>query len=151
MRSAWVGGLLVLAATASAVREPPLPEVAAALERIAGAGTVELTTTGRRTGREHTKPVWFVVDDGNILVQAGNDGATDWYRNLEKSPAVTVRRGDYTFRGRAQPIGDAERVEAVHEMFRQKYLTARILSWFGSTIGGGRPVEIVLLSVTQSR
>ncbi len=143
--------VLALAALTHAANEPPLPEVAAALERIADGSTIELTTTGRRTGKEHTKPIWFVVHDGAILVQAGKDGATDWYRNLEKTPAVVVRRGDYTFRARAVPITDAARIETIHALFREKYTSARILSWFGSSIGQGRPVELVPISVAQRR
>src|SRR6267143_3948772 len=75
-----VAPLLVaaLAGLASA-DEPPLPEVAAALARIQDRSTIDLTTTGRKTAKEHTKPIWFVVSDGKIIVQAGQDGKADWY------------------------------------------------------------------------
>ena len=61
---------LLVATVVGTVRgadEPPLPEVATALGRIADESTIELTTTGRTTGHEHTKPVWFVVMDGRIV------------------------------------------------------------------------------------
>jgi deazaflavin-dependent oxidoreductase (nitroreductase family) len=147
MRAA-VACVLAVLATAAAAAERPLPEVAAALDRIKGASTVELTTTGRRTGREHTKPVWFVVDEGKILVQAGKDGRTDWYRNLEKTPAAVVRQAGYSFRVRAVTITDPRRVEAVHKLFTAKYTTAWLLSFFGSRIGQGRPVELVPIAVS---
>jgi hypothetical protein len=57
------------------------------------------------------KPIWFVVDGGKIVVQAGKDGKTDWYQNLAESPTATVRQGDYTFRVRAKRVEDSARVE----------------------------------------
>jgi deazaflavin-dependent oxidoreductase (nitroreductase family) len=149
MRAALACVLGVLAAAAAA--DVPLPEVAAALERIKGASTVELTTTGRKTGKEHKKPVWFVVDDGAIVVQAGKDGKTDWYRNLTKTPAAVVRQDGYSFRVRAVMVNDARRVEAVHKLFTAKYTTAWLLSFLGSSIGQGRPVELVPVAVSVKR
>jgi deazaflavin-dependent oxidoreductase (nitroreductase family) len=131
--------------------EPPLPEVAAALERIRGASTVELTTTGRKTGKAHIRPVWFVVDGGKIVVQAGKDGKTDWYRNLLAHPAVVVRQGEYRFRARAAPVTDPARVAELHRIFLQKYTRAWLLSFVGSSIGRGRPVELLPQAVAVVR
>jgi len=139
------------ATLAGATEELPLPEVAAALQRISDRSTIELTTTGWRSGRDHTKPIWFVVHDGKILIQAGKDGSTDWYRNLTKNPAVRVQQGDYTFRARAVPLTDPVRVGEIHDLFLRKYTSARVLSWFGSSIGQGRPVELVLVAVAVRR
>jgi deazaflavin-dependent oxidoreductase (nitroreductase family) len=131
--------------------ETPLPEVGAALEHIRDASTIELTTVGRRTGRQHTTPIWFVVSDGKVLVQAGKDGKTDWYQNLRKTPMVTLRQGAYSFRARAVPVADPVQIERIHRLFRDKYMSARVLSWFGSSIGHGAPVELTPLSVAVSR
>ena len=122
--------------------EPPLPEVAAALSRIERASTIELTTTGRKTGKEHTKPIWFVVSEQKIVVQAGKSGKTDWYRNLLKMPTGVVRQDGYSFRVRARPVTDPGRIEAIHRLFLKKYTSAWLLSFFGSSIGRGRPVEL---------
>jgi deazaflavin-dependent oxidoreductase (nitroreductase family) len=144
--------LVALAATvAAAEEEPPLPEVNTALERIRDASTIELTTVGRRTGKQHTTPIWFVVSDGKIIVQAGKDGKTDWYQNLRKTPMVNLRQGQYTFRARAVPVADPAQVKRIHGLFTQKYMSARFLSWFGSSIGRGAPVELIPGSVAVSR
>ncbi len=142
---------LVAMLAAAAADEPPLPEAAAALDRIKTASTVELTTTGRKTGKEHSRPVWFVVEDGKVIVQAGKDGKTDWYRNLEKTPTAIVRQGGYRFRVRAVMVADPERVAAVHKLFAAKYTTAWLLSFVGSSIGQGRPVELVPVTVSVRR
>jgi deazaflavin-dependent oxidoreductase (nitroreductase family) len=148
MRAAGAALACVLAVLAAAAAEAPLPEVSAALDRIKSASTIELTTTGRRSGKAHKKPVWFVVDDGAIVVQAGKDGKTDWYRNLKKTPTASVREDGYSFRVRAVMVTDPRRVEAVHQQFTTKYTSAWLLSFFGSSIGRGRPVELVPVAVS---
>ncbi len=151
MRAAGAALACVLGVLAAEAADAPLPEVAAALDRIKSASTVELTTTGRKTGKEHKKPVWFVVEDGTIVVQAGKDGKTDWYRNLTKTPTAVVRQDGYSFRVRAVMVTDPRRVEAVHALFTAKYTTAWLLSFLGSSIGQGRPVELVPVAVSVKR
>jgi deazaflavin-dependent oxidoreductase (nitroreductase family) len=48
-----------------------------------------LTTTGRRSGEEHTNPLIQRTDDGRWVVVASNGGAPDhpgWFKNLEANP-----------------------------------------------------------------
>jgi hypothetical protein len=77
-----------------------------------------------------------------IYLQSGKDGQTDWYRNLLKTPAVTVKIGDRQFRAHARPIDDAAETLRVHELFKRKYWTARIMSWFGGAFGAGKVVRV---------
>jgi deazaflavin-dependent oxidoreductase (nitroreductase family) len=48
-----------------------------------------LTTTGRRTGRPHRIEIWFVGHDDGAYLLAGSR-SSDWYRNLQANPAVTL-------------------------------------------------------------
>src|SRR5437879_1896729 len=82
-----------------------------------------------------------------VLLQAGRDGKTDWYRNLQQNPSVTLHCGSYTFRGRAAVLTDPKRVDEVHRLFLKKYTSAWLLSFVGSSIGRGRPVEVIPWSV----
>jgi deazaflavin-dependent oxidoreductase (nitroreductase family) len=131
--------------------EAPLPEVASALARIRDGSNIEITTTGRKSGKPHTRPIWYVVDDGRILVQSGQDGKTDWYQNVKKTPAVTLKADRYTFRARARLLTDPKDVERVRALFLDKYTRARLLSWVGSGIGQGLPVEMTIDSVAVAR
>ena len=142
---------LVLAVAAAATAHAADADVATALAAIAKRSTIELTTTGRKTGKPHTKPIWFVVDGGKIVVQAGKDGKTDWYQNLLAKPEAEARQSEYAFRVRATPLVDAARVEAIHQLFLSKYTSAWLLSFVGSSIGRGKPVELTPLSVAVSR
>jgi len=143
--------LLAAAPLAAADDDGPLPEVATALSRIRDGSDIELTTTGRKSGKPHSKPIWYVVDGGRIIVQSGRDGKTDWYRNLQKTPAATLKADRYSFRARGRTITDPKEVERVHALFRDKYTSARVLSWVGSGIGQGLPVELTVDSVSVAR
>lgn len=135
--------LLALAPAARAGGTVP----AAQLRSYQDASTIELTTTGRRSGQPRTVTIWFVVDDqGRLYVQSGQEGRTDWYRNLRQTPAVTMRIGELAMRGVATPIDDAAEVARVHELFRQKYLRARLTAWFGGEVGHGKVVQLGELS-----
>jgi deazaflavin-dependent oxidoreductase (nitroreductase family) len=143
--------LLAVSPLASADDDGPLPEVATALSRVRDGSNIEITTTGRKSGKPHTKPIWYVVDGGRVFVQSGKDGKTDWYRNLQKTPAVTLKADRYSFRARGRTITDPKEVERVHTLFRDKYTSARLLSWVGSGIGQGLPVELTIDSVSVVR
>lgn len=151
MRRQLAAALLVTSATLAMAEEPALPEVAAALARVKDRSTIELTTIGRHTAKRHTRPVWFAVSDAHVLLQAGRDGKTDWYRNLQQNPSVTLRAGTYTFRARAVALTDPARIEEIHRLFLRKYTTAWLLSFVGSSIGRGRPVEVTPWSVSEAR
>lgn len=107
------------------------------------ASTLELTTTGRKSGKPRTVTIWFVVDD-RLYVQSGKEGKTDWYQNVLANPAVTVKIDDREFRGQARTITDAAETARVHELFTQKYLSARVMSWFGGGFGSGKVVALDL-------
>jgi deazaflavin-dependent oxidoreductase (nitroreductase family) len=111
------------------------------LEAHAARRMLRLTTIGRRTGRERTVDVWFVLDDGGILVQAGVKGERGWYANLRANPNVKVDLGGRAFVGVAEitPPDEQSRADA---LFRRKYWLARVARWFGSRIGRGKPVRI---------
>jgi deazaflavin-dependent oxidoreductase (nitroreductase family) len=52
-----------------------------------------LTTTGRVSGRPHTIEIWFALDGRTLYLLSGGGDRSDWVRNLQASPGVTVRIG----------------------------------------------------------
>ena len=105
------------------------------------ASTLELTTIGRKSGQARTVTIWYVYGD-RLYVQSGQDGKTDWYQNLLKTAAVIVKIGERTMQGQATPVEDPAEAAHVHELFKQKYLSARVMSWFGGGFGTGKVVAI---------
>lgn len=69
-------------------------------------GTMRLTTTGRRTGRERGVILAYLEDGPNVFTLAMNgwsDGEPAWWLNLQAHPdaVVTLVDGSRTVRGRA--------------------------------------------------
>ena len=62
-------------------------------ERLADKDFAYLTTTGRRTGKEHTIEIWFALHDRRIYMLSGGGPGAYWVRNLRKTPLVRLRIG----------------------------------------------------------
>ena len=90
-------------------------------DALADAREIELTVTGRRSGRQISCHVWFVQQDDNVFLMplAGSD--SDWYKNVRHTPRVEIARDGMALATDATPVTDAERVRRVEEMFRAKY------------------------------
>ena len=116
----------------------------AELEKVADQSTAELTTIGRKSGKPHTTPIWFVYDQGRLYLQAGRGGKTDWYLNLKKNPQMTLKVGTLALSGKAKFITDPKEIERIHGLFASKYLRARLAGMVGSSIGHGKVVEVEL-------
>jgi deazaflavin-dependent oxidoreductase (nitroreductase family) len=114
----------------------------AELEKVANSSTVEITTIGRKSGKSHTRPIWFVYDQGHFYIQSGKGGKTDWYLNLQKNPQMTLKIDTLTLNGTAKFITDPQETERIHGLFRSKYLTARMAGMVGSSIGHGEAVLV---------
>ena len=74
------------------------------LDALGAAEFCYLTTTGRRSGRPHTVEMWFGVHDGRVYLLAGGRERSDWIRNLQAEPRVSVRIGETTRQGRARVL-----------------------------------------------
>lgn len=50
--------------------------------------TIDITTTGRSSGRSRRIEIWFLNVDGRIFI-TGTPGPRDWYANLHTDNALT--------------------------------------------------------------
>jgi len=74
-----------------------------------------LTTTGRRSGREHTHPLGFVADGDSWLVMGSNAALPrqpSWVFNIRSRPDVRIQLGARRFRAIARLLQGAEREKA---------------------------------------
>lgn len=63
-------------------------------------GLLLLTTTGAKTGKQHTAPMMYRRQDDRLLVFASNAGAPThpaWYHNLVAHPEAGVEVGQESF------------------------------------------------------
>jgi deazaflavin-dependent oxidoreductase (nitroreductase family) len=77
-------------------------------EALARSRTVDITTTGARSGEPQRIEIWTWIADGRVYL-TGSPGRRDWYANLKASPelVVHVKRGEpVDLRARARPVED---------------------------------------------
>ncbi|MEU7583258.1 nitroreductase/quinone reductase family protein [Streptomyces sp. NPDC041068] len=82
-----------------------------------GGDLLLLTTTGAKSGKEHTTPLGYVRDGDLLLVVGSNLGAPrhpDWYHNVLARPAVRVELGAEEFQAIAVPA-EGERRDRLFE------------------------------------
>ena len=92
-------------------------------DRLSRSGEINITVTGRKSGKAISIPVWFVLDKDEdklyLLPVQGSD--TQWYTNVLKNPSLRIDAGSAQSEFQAVPITDAARVSDVVEKFRKKY------------------------------
>src|SRR4051794_23415938 len=82
-----------------------------------------LTTTGRVSGRPHEIEIWFALseDCATLFMMAGAGGRSDWVRNLQADPAVTIRLRDDTYGCHARMVPDPAEDRLVRTLLFEKY------------------------------
>ncbi len=94
--------------------------------------TIDITTTGRRSGRPRRIETWFYNVDGRIYL-SGTPGRRDWYANLQANPALLFHLKQSVqadLPARARLVTDpAERRAVVEGIFRSGAASGDVESW----------------------
>jgi F420H(2)-dependent quinone reductase len=80
--------------------------------RIANSPVLLLTTTGRRSGKQRTVPLLYLVDGGNVVLVASNGGAVKhptWWLNLQTTPEAWIQMQSIRRRVKAEQASAAEK------------------------------------------
>ena len=82
---------------------------------------INLTVTGRKSGRDISNPVWFVFEKDKLYLLPVKGSDTQWYKNVLKRPSIRVDARGAEGELKVVPIADAKEVSSVVEKFRAKY------------------------------
>ena len=88
--------------------------------------TIDITTTGARTGRQQRIELWAWPADGTVYL-TGTPGRRDWYANLRADPVFTfhLKRGvQADLPARARPIEDPAERRTIFERLRPEQVDA---------------------------
>ncbi len=83
-----------------------------------------LTTTGRRSGRQHRIEIWYASapERDTIYLLSGGRERSDWVRNLMAQPQCTVDIAEVSYRGTARIVTpDTAEDEAARDLVHDKY------------------------------
>jgi deazaflavin-dependent oxidoreductase (nitroreductase family) len=98
-------------------------------DALQGRSEVDLTVTGRKSGNQSTRPIWFVEDGDRILLLPVSGSDSNWYRNAVKTPEIRLAADGPELRATAKPVDQAGVAEIV-EKFGEKYGADRVADYY---------------------
>ena len=90
-------------------------------DRLSRYRQINITVTGRKSGRTISIPVWFVLEDDKLHLLPVQGSDTQWYKNVLKNPTIRIDARGAEAKLKTVPITDAAQVKSVVEKFRAKY------------------------------
>jgi len=94
---------------------------------------IEITVTGRKSGRSISIPVWFVSEDDTLYLLPVQGSDTQWYKNVLKKPSIGVKAGNAEAELKVVPVSDAKQVSPVVEKFRAKYGAGDVKKYYSKS------------------
>jgi len=95
-----------------------------------GTNEIELTVTGRASGRKISNPVWFVQEAKTLYLLPVKGSDSDWYKNVLKTPTIRLAAKGSEYSASAVAIRDAAKVSGVAEKFRAKYGAGEVKKYY---------------------
>jgi len=92
-------------------------------DRLSRSREINITVTGRKSGRSISIPVWFVFDHATLYLLPVKGSDTQWYKNVRTNPTIRVDAGGAEAEVKVVCLTDATKVSPVIEKFRAKYGT----------------------------
>jgi hypothetical protein len=94
------------------------------------ANEVDLTVTGRKSGNETSRPIWFVHEGDKLLLLPVSGTDSNWYRNVAKTPKIGLRADDAELSTEAEPTEDPATVGHIAEVFGEKYGADKVKEYY---------------------
>ena len=99
-------------------------------DRLSRYREINITVTGRKSGRAISIPVWFALEDDKLYLLPVQGSDTQWYKNVLKNPRIRIDARGAEAEFQAIPITDAKQVSSVVEKFRAKYGTSDVKKYY---------------------
>src|SRR5271170_7814726 len=106
---------------------------------------IDLSVTGRKSGRSISKPVWFVWEDDEVYLLPVRGSETQWYKNALKNPSIRIEARGTAAEFRAVPVTDQTQVSSVVERFRAKYGAGDVKKYYSKL-----DVAVVAQSISEN-
>src|ERR1035437_5030423 len=90
-------------------------------ERLSRFRELNITVTGRKSGRTISIPVWFVFEDDKLYLLPVQGSDTQWYKNVLNNPMIRIGARGAEAEVKVVLVTDATEVSSAVEKFRAKY------------------------------
>ena len=91
---------------------------------------LQITVTGRKTGRQYSTPVWFVREGKTIFLMPTRGSRNQWYKNVQRSKKIKISSGKFALDLAVKPIEESKKVDPVVEKFRKKHGAADVEKYY---------------------
>lgn len=90
-------------------------------DRLSRSNELNITVIGRKSGRNITIPVWFVLEDATLYLLPVKGSNSQWYRNVLKTPKIRIDARGAAAELQASSVTGVAQVSSVVDKFRAKY------------------------------
>ena len=97
---------------------------------LASTRELEITVTGRKSGRKISVPVWFVDEDDVLYLLPVKGTDTHWYKNVVHTPTMDLAARGKTVTVKPKRVTDSNKVGKVVDKFRAKYGAADVKRYY---------------------
>ena len=99
-------------------------------DRLSRSREINISVTGRKSGRAISIPVWFVLEDAKLYLLPVQGSDTQWYKNVLNNPMIRIDARGAQAEVKVVLVTDATRVSSVVEKFRTKYGTSDVKKYY---------------------
>ncbi|MFI5424823.1 MAG: nitroreductase/quinone reductase family protein [Nitrososphaerales archaeon] len=109
-------------------------------QRLDKVNEIRLSVKGRKSGREISRPVWF-VHEGNTLYLLPVQGSDTRYKNLLVDPMLKNSVNGAEIAAKGKPMTDSSRVDDIVRKFNSNYGEGDVKKYYTKL---GVVVEVLL-------
>jgi hypothetical protein len=107
-------------------------------QKLNRASEITLSVKGRKSGRDISRPVWFVHEGSTLYLLPVQGSNTNWYKNLLADSTLKIsvsnnRSGGEELSARGQPITASSKVNDVVSKFKSKYGEGDVKKYYPKT------------------
>jgi len=89
-----------------------------------------LSVKGRKSGKDITRPVWFVHEANTLYLLPVQGSDTNWYKNMVVDPTLKISVNGVEISERGKQITDNNRVNDVVKKFKSKYGEGEVKKYY---------------------
>jgi deazaflavin-dependent oxidoreductase (nitroreductase family) len=103
-------------------------------EHLSQSSEIDISVTGRKTGRTISNPIWFVSDseENKLYLLPVKGSNTQWYKNVLQNPSIRIKAGNVEAELKAISVTDAAQVSSIVEKFRGKYGASDVKKYYSN-------------------
>jgi hypothetical protein len=99
-------------------------------DRLSQLREIELSVTGRQSGRTISQPVWFVWDDDRVYLLPVRGSETQWYKNVLKHSSIRIDADGVEAEFETVVVTGKTQISSVVMKFRDKYGASDIKKYY---------------------